>query len=517
MDNGAGTLIEQLSALDRAAAEVLSTPLANDVARSVTDADSIALARVIEQLGRRIDAARLLVAGEIDDRSRADRGAARLCTRLGCANATEALVRATGIAATSATSRLRAARTIATTTALSGETVPARWPLLRDALISGSIGSDTVAAVATTLDPIADRCHPTDIAAAESELVGAAIGGGASGGAADDAPACTADETRLQARVWALALDPDGVLPDYERAARRRFLRVGREREGLVPVTGALLPDVAAQLDRLLHAQLSPRTSGAAAGSSSGSDSGSNESRCETGVRSGSGSNGSQSDAGVRFSDPADDPASVVPLDIRTRQQKQHDALAAILGVAARSAEMPSIGGAAPTLLVTISARDLARDEGGVAIIDGTDTVVPAYVARQIACCGGIQRLVFSDDGRIVELGSPQRVFTAHQRRAITARDGGCIIPGCRIPAAWCEIHHVEEHSRGGPTHTDNGVMLCWHHHRTLETSGWKVRIVDGLPETRAPNWIDPYRRWRPARGSTHLEIEKLRRRRRAG
>jgi hypothetical protein len=84
-------------------------------------------------------------------------------------------------------------------------------------------------------------------------------------------------------------------------------------------------------------------------------------------------------------------------------------------------------------------------------------------------------------------VGSPNRTFSGHQRRAITARDGACIIPGCHVPASWCEIHHVQEHAKGGPTHTDNGVPLCWWHHRTIDFSGWEIRMVEGMPEVRAP------------------------------
>src|SRR5690606_11828880 len=91
------------------------------------------------------------------------------------------------------------------------------------------------------------------------------------------------------------------------------------------------------------------------------------------------------------------------------------------------------------------------------------------------------------------------RIFNAHQRRAILLRDGGCIIPGCTVPAAWCEIHHVHEYARGGPTHTDNGVALCWHHHRTIDTNGWSIRMRDGTPEVRAPHHWDASGRWRPA------------------
>jgi hypothetical protein len=87
-------------------------------------------------------------------------------------------------------------------------------------------------------------------------------------------------------------------------------------------------------------------------------------------------------------------------------------------------------------------------------------------------------------------------VFTVHQRRAIIARDRECLIPGCHVPASWCEIHHVAEHSRGGPTHTDNGVLICWYHHRTLDSSGWKVRMRNGIPEVRGPCWWDASARW---------------------
>ncbi|MBZ4486855.1 HNH endonuclease [Microbacterium sp. cx-55] len=89
------------------------------------------------------------------------------------------------------------------------------------------------------------------------------------------------------------------------------------------------------------------------------------------------------------------------------------------------------------------------------------------------------------------------RVFSATQRRAILLRDGACIIPGCEVPGAWCEIHHVTEHARGGATTTDNGVLLCWHHHRTLEGSGWAIRMTLGVPEVRGPSWWDATGTWR--------------------
>ena len=108
-----------------------------------------------------------------------------------------------------------------------------------------------------------------------------------------------------------------------------------------------------------------------------------------------------------------------------------------------------------------------------------------------------IQRVTSTAEGRIVAIGTEDLVFNRHQRRAIAHRDGSCIIPACGTPAGWCEIHHVTEHARGGLTHTDNGVLLCWYHHRFLDTIGWEIRMNAGVPEVKAPAWHGTDHRWR--------------------
>ena len=97
------------------------------------------------------------------------------------------------------------------------------------------------------------------------------------------------------------------------------------------------------------------------------------------------------------------------------------------------------------------------------------------------------------------DLGSTVRCFTAKQRAAIAARDGGCIIPGCTVPARWSEVHHVIPWQQNGPTNIDNGVLLCWFHHHTINTSGWKIRMINGRPQVRGPLLWDPSQTWRPA------------------
>jgi hypothetical protein len=36
-------------------------------------------------------------------------------------------------------------------------------------------------------------------------------------------------------------------------------------------------------------------------------------------------------------------------------------------------------------------------------------------------------------------------------------------------------------------------TLLCGHHHRTFERSGWTCQISDGLPHWTPPGWLDPH------------------------
>ena len=91
--------------------------------------------------------------------------------------------------------------------------------------------------------------------AADEELAAAACGEGA-----DAAPPASADELRAFAQVWAAYLDQDGAEPAESRALRKRGITVGRRGDdGLVPVRGNLLPEVAAQLQLGFDSVLNPK------------------------------------------------------------------------------------------------------------------------------------------------------------------------------------------------------------------------------------------------------------------
>lgn len=411
----------------------------------------------------------------------------------GCRSMNDLLQRTLRTDAAGAARVVTAGRAVHRPTGLSsGAALPALWPRLGEALREGVIGLSGLLAATGPVHRAGRRIGPEDRMRADVEL--AAFARGVTSGEEHSesaseplpaAPPATPEDLRLLATVMVTYLDPDGAEPAEDIALRARGVALGPAKGGVVPIHGSLLPETAAQLQRIWDAFLNPKVGGPPL----------------PGVAFRPTDEIAPSDDAPRLSDdaelPADDPGRL--LDTRSRAQRQHDALAAALGIAARHDDMPRLGGAAPTLIVSVSARDYATGRGW-AHVEGIDTPVAVGVARHTACGGTVQRVLFDPHGRVIGLGTTDRIFTTAQRRAIAARDGECLIPGCHVPASWCEIHHVTEHARGGPTHTDNGVALCWHHHRTLETSGWEIRMTDGVPQVRGPAWWDRHRRWRTPR-----------------
>ncbi|WP_345751419.1 HNH endonuclease signature motif containing protein [Microbacterium rhizophilus] len=418
----------------------------------LSDADVLDFAREVEASGRIIDALRVRAAGEIAKRSQR-LGDENLAARHGCRNGAELVERLTQAPTAEVWRRVRLDARTSPRESLTGETMPPLLPALAAAVDAGGIGTDAAGLISGMLQSVEHRSDPEVAALAEESLVDLATGSGTG------ALPATFAELKVHVQTWSMLLDQDGTPPDPERAAARRGITIGPLRDGLHRIHGAGTPELAAQLQRLNDAHGNPA------------------------VRFGT-------EPGLKDPDEPWTGDDVIP-DLRTAAQKRHDVLLIALEAAARSEETPSLGGAAPTLLVHVALEDLVSPTG-VATIDGIDTPAPAALAHRIACTGAVQKVVFDRAGRIVRLGTKERLFNHHQRRAITARDGGCVIPGCTIPAAWCEVHHVEDHAKGGPTHTDNGVLLCWWHHHTIDTAGWAIRMNRGVPEIKAPPWIDP-------------------------
>jgi hypothetical protein len=88
-----------------------------------------------------------------------------------------------------------------------------------------------------------------------------------------------------------------------------------------------------------------------------------------------------------------------------------------------------------------------------------------------------------------IDLGRRVRFATTAQRRAIAIRDGGCVFPGCHLPANWCDAHHLDPYQHGGQTNLDRLAGLCRHHHGVTHRNGWQMHATpDGWFWWQTPN-----------------------------
>jgi hypothetical protein len=83
--------------------------------------------------------------------------------------------------------------------------------------------------------------------------------------------------------------------------------------------------------------------------------------------------------------------------------------------------------------------------------------------------------LLFDGPRIPLAVGRTSRTATLAQRKALAARDGGCIIPGCQIPAENCQAHHVQDWAAGGASDIENLALLCWTHHRQVDLGMWSI------------------------------------------
>ncbi len=529
LNGGMRSLAEELEGIDRLLADAMGSSGAGGDLRVADDAELLDVVRVLGRVQRRLGGAVVAVTDQVVGRDQCERGG-RLSTRAGCRDAAELLRRTLLVDGPASRRYVAAAGAVHREVDItSGALLPGKFPELAVALADGVLSVGGFLACTVPLMKAA-RIGVADRLAADAVLARFAAGLPLDGTVtvnAERAPLPTVDELAALAAHIIARLDPDGAEPSDRAGKRRRFFTIGKLRDGSVPVRGEVLPEVAAQLQKLIDSLLNPKAEDK--GSSStvrfrpSDDSGDGSRSADD--RDGSGGDSDDDDwfdakysssaeygAGEDVSDRVDGlpehKAKSPPVelaDMRTHAQKRHDAFATALMVAAASGGMPTLGGAAPTLVVSVTAEDYTNRTGR-ARVEGTGYDVPLGAADHAGCAGGIQRVLFDDKGAIVAISTSARLFTATQRRAIVLRDRECLIPGCDVPADWCEIHHVQEHARGGPTHTSNGVPLCWHHHHTLDEGIWKIRMRNGLPEIRGPGWWDPYAKWR----SPHLDYQAV-------
>ncbi|WP_372967789.1 DUF222 domain-containing protein, partial [Microbacterium sp.] len=408
----------------------LSGVLCDDVLAGLSDADRV---EVLQRAGAAFRRAEAVV---VETLATAD--AVGFPHAVGCRNTTELLQRTVRVEVRSATrvgttvTRVRRESSL-----VSGERLPARWPHMREALLDGVVGVAGFLAATGPIEKVWDRLSTDQRLAADLALAGAARGHSlapvddpdgddpdadvdeSADVVDEDGPAPTTDDLSSLAEGLASIFDPDGEEPKDEDARRRRGVTIGRLKNGLHAIRGYLTPEVAAQLLLIMDAILNPKGPGAPmpgvfftptdptdTDTSDTGDTGADFESADPAdpAADGAGDVGAQeAENDPEGEDPFNsDPRNV--FDDRTTEQRRHDALAAALAIAARHTDMPTLGGAAPTVVVTVDATALATGTGW-ATIARTGAHLPVSIAAHAACAGAIQRVLF-DEGRIIGITS---------------------------------------------------------------------------------------------------------------
>jgi hypothetical protein len=165
--------------------------------------------------------------------------------------------------------------------------------------------------------------------------------------------------------------------------------------------------------------------------------------------------------------------------DDRTPGQRCADALVD-LGRRRLDGHKPgTVGGLRPHLVITASAETLAGLPGAPpADLDGVGPI-PMETAQRHACDPSVSWLLGQAELESETSHAHQRIPAA-TRRALVARDRGCVVNACHRPPAWCDGHHLVWWTRGGKTELPNLALVCGRHHRMFHEEGWTLVRKDG-------------------------------------
>jgi hypothetical protein len=385
------------------------------------------------------------------------------------------------------------------------------------AVESGALSVACANAITSLLGRVACRIDRAVSDAAEQTLVEQAAG-------------LSLSEVQVILRRAEAWLDPDGLEPKIENLRAERYLKIWEDQHGMInldarfdPATGA---PIKTAIDALVTAQIRAlrghhhpdTTTDTATPAFTWSDT-----TTTLGAEAGARGSGDGMGDGSADGEGAGGEGAEAPVERRTVQQLQADALAA-LAKHSLGCDQTALPLAATTIVVRIPLDALTTDTstntntsgtgtdsatgsttgsgsgsgtgGGVATIDGITQPIDAGTARRLAADAEIIPLVLGANSEVLDYGRSRRLFSKTQRLALWERDGGCA--GCGAPPTMTEAHHLTWWSQHGTTNLDNGILLCTSCHHTIHKDDWHITTNGPHVWFTPPAHIDPTRTPRP-------------------
>jgi hypothetical protein len=361
-----------------------------------------------------------------------------------------------------ARARVAAARSFGPRRALTGEPLEPVLPLVAQALDDGSVSPAHARVIAKLMDGLPGEVEAEHGVAVQEFLLEKAR----------SLDPHTLDQLAVRLRD---TLDPDGPEDRIREQNRKRDFRLISHPDGSSTPAGYLTPALTTALKTVLDPLAAPRP--ATIDQPSGT-------------------------AGVDPLRPGSR-ARAVERDTRTPGQRMHDALADAVMHVLRVGDLPASGGTPTTITVSITLDQLISRTGYATNAFGDLLPIPELL--RLAEEAELIPVVFDKLGGVLAHGRTRRFATPALRKALFARDGGCIFPGCTRPASWTEAHHVIPWAQGGATDLDNLCLACDYDHDTHEQRGWKITMINGVPWCIPPAWLDPDQR--PRRNQAHHRI----------
>jgi hypothetical protein len=394
--------------LDAPAAEVVGAlraavdgllALVRDPARvaGIGDAGLVELLREVEVQTRRLPGVDVEVVAEIERRG--------IATALHLRDTRGLLVSLLRVGAGEAFARVRAAESLATRRTLSGQVLPALFPVLAAAVGGGEVSVTHARVITATVDAL-----PVAVQAVQARAVEAAL--------VETARTVGPEPLRVAARRVLDHLDPDGRLSEAADQHRRRELLLQQRADGSGTLHGYLTAPAFQRVRTVLDTLARP------------------------------------------------DPGTNGQKDPRTAPQRYH-ALDAAATRLLRAGTLPESGGVPLTVLVTMTREQFGTRTGLARTATGA--LLPAATVLDSTADAALIPIAIEPSGRVAAIGHTQRLATAAQRHALAARDKGCTHPGCTVPPTWCDTHHVTPWTLTARTHLDDLTLACGYHHGLIE------------------------------------------------
>lgn len=426
-------------------ADAVAVALADADLTPLTDAEVVETVATLERTHRRNDGVDAKLYVEVSDRS--------AFVVAGCSNQNQFYDGVLRLGAAAGKRRRLTAEAIGSLRNLQGETLPPAMAATADSVADGTIGVDHVLVVVDTMKKIPGSVSADLASDAEAQL-------------AEVAQSLTPRDLTIAGRALLERIDPDGALTDEHDRRRQRSVSVGaQDRRLMSRLTGSLTPQARAKFDALLVHWAAP-------GMNNPDD--------------------AESPFGPANADGLDPEAvaAAAARDFRSTEQRNHDALEALLtgqigdGALGRPSTLPA------HLVVTAELKDLEA-RAGVAVT-ATGTRLPIADLVDLAADATPWLEVFADaTSQVLHLGRGKRLASLPQRLALFGRDRTCSAPACATPFVRTQAHHMPDWQYGGPTDIDHLGAACGGHNRGVHDGpgGWETTIITHGPHRGRVGW----------------------------